>query len=183
CRLHQRIAETLDDGSDDPERVYGRARHYARGEADRTPAKVFASGLAAGRLALADHAPAEAMDFLERAAAAADAAGITPDAAFHLAVGAACSRTGRFVEALGHLDRALAAVPDRLGRAGVLAEIAWVHASAWDPGRCWETVCAGMAELGRPVPRGKLALVLTTLLTFLAGLVVGVTKIGYGSAV
>ncbi|MCW2642730.1 MAG: hypothetical protein JWP76_5036, partial [Dactylosporangium sp.] len=186
-RLHQRIAEALDaEGAVDPERavdpehVYAMARHYARGEHDRTPERVFVTGLAAGRLALADHAPAEALDFLEAAGAVATAAGITPDAEFHRALGVGCSRTGRFVEAVEHLDRALRAESDRLRRADVFAQIAWVHASAWDQDRAWETACRGMAELGWPLPRSRLGLIVTTLVSFLAGLAIGLTKIGFG---
>ncbi|GII23096.1 diguanylate cyclase [Planosporangium mesophilum] len=196
-RLHQRIAEALDAealdaeaadaearesaGSNNPERVYAMARHYARGESDRTPEKVFATGAAAGRLALAAHAPAEALDFLEAAAAAAAVGGFAPGTDFHRALGVACTRAGRFVEALEHLERALAAESDRLRRADLLAQLAYVHASAWDPDRAWDTVCRGMAELGSPIPRGRFALVVTTLMSFLAGLVIGLTKIGFGT--
>jgi hypothetical protein len=182
-RLHQRIAEAIEgDAGTGPAHVYAVARHYARGESDRTPEKVFTTGLAAGRLALADHAPGEAVAFLDRAAAAAATAGITPDAGFYTSLGVACARTGRFADALQHLDRALAAERDRLRRAAILAEIAWVQSSAWDFGRCWETVCQGMAELGRPIPRNKAVLLLTTLASFVAGLLAGITKVGFGTA-
>jgi tetratricopeptide (TPR) repeat protein len=192
-RLHQRLAEALDAEARqarereagavaDPEHVYAMARHYARGESDRTPDRVFTTGLAAGRLALADHAPAEAVDFLEVAVAVARAAGITPDAEFHRTLGVGCTRTGRFVEALEHLEWARRAEPDRLRRADILSHIAWVHASAWDPDRAWDTVCRGMAELGHPLPRNRFALVVTTLVSFLTGLAIGFTKIGFGAA-
>ena len=91
-RLHQRIAEVLEAiDATDPRYVYATARHYALGESDRSPEKVYASGLAAGWSALADHAPAEALAFLTPAAAAADAAGLVPDASFHLARGLSCA--------------------------------------------------------------------------------------------
>ncbi|MGC9665842.1 diguanylate cyclase [Planosporangium sp. 12N6] len=181
--LHQRIAEALDaEGSDDPERVYAMARHYARGEPDRAPERVFRASVAAGHLALADHAPAEALDFLDVAAVVAAGAGIATDSAFHRALGVGCARTGRFVEALVHLERALHAEPDRLRRADIIAQIAWVHAGAWDPGRAWETVCRGLAELGRPLPRSGFARFVTTLMSFLAGLAIGLTRIGFGTA-
>jgi diguanylate cyclase (GGDEF)-like protein len=182
-RLHQRIAEVLDaEGVDDPEHVYAMARHYARGECDRTPERVYATGVAAGRLALADHAPAEAVDFLESAASVAAAAGITPDAGFHRSLGVACSRTGRFDEALSHLDQALRDEPDPLRRAGILAQVALVHNSAWSPDRALEAVRRGLAELGKPLPRGRLWLIVTTLVSVALGLAVGRTKIGFGTA-
>jgi len=179
--LHQRIAEILEaTGTADPRSVYLTARHYALGEKERAPRKVYDTNLAAGRLALSDHAPAEAREFLLVAAAAADAAGLRPSPDFHEALGISCTRTGRFGEALAHLDRALRAEPDRLRRAEVLVQIAWVHTSAWSPERAFEAVRRGLAELGRPLPSGRLALVVTTLVSFAAGLLVGTTKIGFG---
>jgi len=182
-RLHQRIAEVLaaiDTG--DPRYVYAIARHYALGEGDRTPMKVYSSGFAAGRLALADHAPAEALAFLEAAAAAAHAAGLIPDPGFHLARGRSCARTGRFAEALEHLDRALQGESEPLRRADLLAEIAQVHTNSWDPGRALDAVSRGLTELGRPLPRRRLALVITALGSFIGGLVVGLTRLGFGTA-
>jgi hypothetical protein len=71
-----------------PRSTYDRP-HYALGDADRTPRKVYFSGLAAGRLALADHAPAEAREFLEVAARAAELAGLRPSPEFHSRWGSA----------------------------------------------------------------------------------------------
>jgi len=182
-RLHQRIAEVLEAaGSTDPWYVYQTARHYALGETDRTPRRVYAWSLAAGRLALADQAPAEARDFLRVAAAAAQTAGMTPGPDLHLALGVSCTRTGRFGEALAHLDVALLAEPDPLRRAEVLAQIARAHISAWDPSSAFDAVRRGLADLGRRLPRVGIVLVLSTLLRFLAGLLVGSTKLGFGTA-
>ncbi|HEV8173323.1 MAG TPA: AAA family ATPase, partial [Actinoplanes sp.] len=182
-RLHQRIAEVLEaTGRGEPSYVYATARHYALGETHRTPRKVYASGLAAGRLALAEHAPAEARQFLLVAVTAAQAARLTPDIGLPIALGQACARTGRFAEGLEHLDRALQAEPDRLRRAEVYGQIAEVHSSAWDPGRAFGAVRLGLAELGKPLPGNHLVLVVTTLWCVLAGLAVGLTGIGSGSA-
>ncbi len=183
-QLHQRIAEVLErEAPDLPQWVYAIAQHYARGETARTPDKVYTSGLAAGRLALADHAPAEAMAFLETAGAAARAAGVSPTADFHVALGVSCARTGRFAEALEHLDRGLDAEPDALRRAATHIEIAQVHLGAWDPGRAFATVRRGLAELGRPLPKGRFTLLVSTLTSFVVGLTIGATKIGFGNAV
>jgi eukaryotic-like serine/threonine-protein kinase len=182
-RLHQRIAEVLDAAAPaDPGYVYATARHYALGETERAPRRVYLSGFAAGRLALAEHAPAEALDFLEVAARSARAAGITPQPGFFVALAASCARTGRFAEALGHLDRALRDEPDRLRRAGILAEVALVHNSAWNPDRAFEAVRRGLAELGTPLPRRRLGLAVTTLAWVALGLAVGRTRIGFGVA-
>ncbi|HEU4426696.1 MAG TPA: diguanylate cyclase [Pilimelia sp.] len=182
-QLHQRIAEVLEAvDTADPRRVYATARHYALGEFDRTPERVYASGFAAGRLALEDHAPAAALEFLEVAADGAEIAGLVPDADFHRARGLSCARTGRFAEAIEHLDRALRDEKDELRRADVLAEIARVHTNSWDPGRALDAVSRGLAQLGRPLPSNRVALAVTSLGWFFAGLAVGLTRIGFGRA-
>ncbi len=181
--LHQRIAEVLDAAAPgDPRYIYAVARHYARGETARRPHRVYFTGFAAGRLALAEHAPAEARDFLEVAARAAPAAGITPPPDFFLALGTSCARSGRFAQAHQHLDQALRGEPDRLGRAEILAQAALVHNSAWNPDQAFDAVRRGLAELGSPLPRGRLALAVTTIWSVLLGLVVGRTKLGFGTA-
>jgi diguanylate cyclase (GGDEF)-like protein len=182
-RLHQRIAEVLEAAApDDPRYVYAIARHYALGEKDRRPKRVYLSGFAAGRLALAEHAPGQAREFLEVAAAAAASAGVTPQASFHLALGVACARSGRFSAALRHLDDALRGEPDKLRRAEIRAQIAMVHNSSWNPDRAFDAVRRGLAELGAPLPRGRFVLIVTTLWSVLLGLIVGRTKLGFGSA-
>ncbi|GAA2642553.1 hypothetical protein Adu01nite_24980 [Paractinoplanes durhamensis] len=182
-RLHQRIAEVMEAAApDDPRFVYAIARHYARGETDRRPQRVYLSGFAAGRLALADQAPAEACEFLEVAARAAQSAGVNPPAAFFLTRGISCARSGRFGEALRHLDDALRGEPDRLRRAEIRAQTAMVHNSAWNPDRAFDAVRLGLAELGAPLPRGRVGMVLSTLVSLVTGLIVGRTHLGFGTA-
>ncbi|HEX5198962.1 MAG TPA: diguanylate cyclase [Actinoplanes sp.] len=181
--LHQRIAEVLDAAAPgDPRYIYAVARHYALGETGRRPQRVYYSGFAAGRLALAEHAPAEAREFLEVAARAAAGAGVTPPPDFFLALGTSCARSGRFAEAHHHLDQALRGEPDRLGRAEILAQAAMVHNSAWNPDQAFEACRRGLAELGSPLPRGRAGLALTTLWSVLVGLFIGRTKLGFGNA-
>ncbi|MET0417405.1 MAG: diguanylate cyclase, partial [Actinoplanes sp.] len=182
-RLHQSIAEVLDATvPDDPRYVYATARHYALGETGRNPQRVYTSNFAAGRLALAEHAPAEAHDFLEVAARAAQGAGVTPQPGFFVALGASCARTGRFAEAQRHLETALRGEPDKLRRADIFAQVAQVHHSAWSPDQAFTAVRHGLTELGTPLPDGRLGIVLSTLASVLLGLFVGSTKLGFGSA-
>ncbi|MBL7259507.1 diguanylate cyclase [Paractinoplanes lichenicola] len=182
-RLHQRIAEMLDAATfDDPRYVYLTARHYALGEPHRRPDRVHLSGLNAGRLALAEHAPAEARTFLETAGKAAEAAGLTPLPGFFVALGTSCARSGRFAEALRHFDHALRDEPDKLRRAEIRALAAQVHNASWNPDRAFDAVRRGLSELGKPLPRGKFGLIATTLASVLLGLVVGRTHLGFGSA-
>lgn len=184
--VHQRIAQVLDaeqaSVSGDPERVYAVARHYALGESDRTPERVFMTSWAAGRLALTEHAPFEALAFLGRAAAAVEGAGIVPGAAFHQTLGLGCARAGRFAESLTHLDTALGTEADPLRRAGILALAAQVRLAVWQPDQALATVRRGLAQIGRPLPRTRLLLLASTLLSFLAGLFVGKLNVGFGTA-
>jgi diguanylate cyclase (GGDEF)-like protein len=181
--LHQRIAEVLDAAAPgDPRYIYAVARHYALGETARRPQRVYYSGFAAGRLALAEHAPAEAREFLEVAARSVASAGVTPPPDFFLALGTSCARSGRFAEAHHHLDQALRGEPDRLGRAEILAQAAMTHNSAWNPDQAFEAVRRGLSELGSPLPRGRFGLTVTTLWSVVLGLVIGWTKLGFGNA-
>jgi len=181
--LHQRIAEVLDAAATgDPRYVYAIARHYALGETASRPERVYRSGFAAGQLALSEHAPAEARDFLEVAARSAAAAGLTPPPDFFLALGTSCARSGRFAEAHNHLRRALRGEPDPQARARMLAQAALVDNSAWNPDQAFDAVCRGLAELGAPLPMGRLRLALTTLWSVLLGLVIGRTGLGFGTA-
>ncbi|MBU2663962.1 diguanylate cyclase [Actinoplanes bogorensis] len=182
-RLHQRIAEMLDAATfDDSRYIYSTARHYALGETARRPDRVHLSGFAAGRLALAEHAPAEALTFLEAAGRAAESAGLVPQPGFFVALGASCARTGRFAEALRHLDQALHAEPDKLRRAEIRAQVAQVHNSSWNPDRAYDAVRLGLSELGSPLPRGRFGLALTSFASLLLGLFVGRTHLGFGTA-
>ncbi|MFF5289032.1 diguanylate cyclase [Paractinoplanes globisporus] len=181
--LHQRIAEVLDAAAPgDPRYIYAVARHYALGETGRRPQRVYFSGFAAGRLALTEHAPAEAREFLKVAARAAGAARVTPPPDFFLALGTSCARSGRFAEAYEHLDQALRGEPDRIGRAGILVQEAMVRNSAWNPDQAYDAVRRGLAELGKPLPRTRLGLAVTTIWSVLVGLFIGTTGIGFGKA-
>ena len=116
--LHQRIAAVLEAlPSAGSEHVYALARHYSRGEVDRTPQRVFRRLLRRRALALTEYAPQEALGFLELADAAAANAGIDPDSQFHAALGTAYLRAGRFAEARDRLRLALATEPERQRRA------------------------------------------------------------------
>ncbi|GGQ85051.1 diguanylate cyclase [Couchioplanes azureus] len=181
-RLHDRIADVLEaSGDPDPETAYALARHTADGDPFYRPDRRFQAAYAAGRRALADHAPATALTFLQRAAAAAPEASITPDCAFHQTLAVAYHAAGRFADAEEALDRALAVAATPLDRARTLLLLAGVEDSAWNSVHPVATVERGLAELGRPSPRHGLALILLTLAMFAGGLLIRLTGIGYGT--
>ena len=173
-RVHQRIAEAL-DGSDggDARQVYAVALHYAAGEPERTPQRVFHTGWAAGRLALTENAVAAAVSFLEPARAAASGAGIEPDSAFWEALGQAYLRTGRLDAAERELRQALNSERDPLRRASLLVTLSIAQRGAWDIVGAVASCRQGLVEIGHRTPRNPVVLLGSTLSTVLLAATIG----------
>ncbi|MEU4564458.1 diguanylate cyclase [Actinoplanes sp. NPDC023936] len=173
-----RALERLPDGLRDEGHAYAVARHY-RGAGDAAPAADRLRSVAvAGLRALADQAPAEAVDYLGEAVAGDPAAGfelLHPLAQAYL-------RAGRYDEAAATLDRALAAEPDRLRRARLLTTRIELHHTLWDDARALDATRSALGELRRPLPgAGLLALVAALCVAFGGGFVRR-THIGFGTA-
>ncbi|MGW4940343.1 diguanylate cyclase [Actinoplanes sp. NPDC004185] len=178
-RLHQRIADVLDrEGAD----VYALARHCALGDPSYEPARMLRAGQAAGARALAEHAPDTALTFLEYAAEAAGTGGLTVGSEFHQLLGIAYHQNGRFDEAIAALTTALDGTTDRTARAHLHLHLARVHESNWGGAAQLREVELGLAELGRPLPRNPVLAALTGLWLFFVGCLIGVTRLGYGTA-
>jgi diguanylate cyclase (GGDEF)-like protein len=171
--LHQRIATVLDRRGAGDADLYATARHYALGESDRTPERVFATGWAAGRLALGENAPDAALSFLEAADAAAKRAGITPDSRFREAIGAAYWSTGRIGPALEQLEVGLAVEADPVRRAALLLQLSHVRRSGWDLTEALTCARQGLAELGVGVPDRPMVFGLATARIMLRWLALG----------
>jgi eukaryotic-like serine/threonine-protein kinase len=170
----------------DPAHAYALARHYLHGHVDRDPAKVVEVCRAAGALALADNAPAEAVALLEPAYRLAENLAATPPAS---PVGAVGELLGTAYRQVGHLTQALrtlrAALPGADGpvaRARILLQICRVHGDVWDADAALSTMDEGLAEVGRRLPRNQLWLLLTTVSRFVLGLAIERTRIGFGTA-
>jgi diguanylate cyclase (GGDEF)-like protein len=186
--VHRRIADALDrTGRTDPGAVFALARHCELGTSDPPspgdqPERTYRACLAAGRLALADHAPAEALGYLERAAATADRAGIGVDFDLLFLLATAQHRGGRFADAietawLGHV-RARSPVE----RARILALAAQAMQTAWRSTEEARLVHQALSELGRTPANGLPMLIVSTLWTFLMGRLCRLSRIGYGTA-
>jgi tetratricopeptide (TPR) repeat protein len=176
--LHDRAAEVLErHHGDDPARRYAVAGHRLLGAVDRDPDRVLRACVLAARQALADHAPAQAVSFLEPAVAMADA-----DVGVLRTLATGYQRAGRFDDALRTLHRALAASSDRFERAWLLYTIASVHDSTWNTAEQVAAVRQALAELGRPLPKHPLPRALSTLWLMVVGYLVGRTGIGRGTA-
>jgi diguanylate cyclase (GGDEF)-like protein len=159
--LHRRIAATLvAQGGTDPPNVYAVARHYAAGGLDHDPDRIYATGRAAGQLALAEHAPGAAVAFLETAADGARAAGIRPESRFHEVLAAAYLSAGDAGAAGRQLEPALAAETVPMRRAALFLQLAHVRRTEGESAAAVECARAGLAELGTPMPRTKPALFL-----------------------
>lgn len=182
--LHRRIADVLAKGPvDEPHLVYALARHYLLADPTDATDQVFSACFAAGRLALADHAPAMATAFLEHAAAVREQAADGPlDAAFLHALGVALHREGRYAPARVRLEQAFAAETTPAGRAGIMLELGKVRLATWNVPAALRAVDQGLAELGAPVPKRALLAALSTVASCFAGFLVSATGIGAGTA-
>jgi diguanylate cyclase (GGDEF)-like protein len=180
--LHQRIAEALDGlHPGDSEYVYAVARHYELGDlAD--PGRAYRAAISAGRLALLNHAPDRTLEFLDGAAAAAEAGGIVSGIEFHEPYGVACVRVGRFAEARGHLHEALAAETDPVRRAMLHGMICESYVNDWELADALSAADDALAAINRRLPGNPAVLALSTLWSFLLSLLVKWTGIGYGTA-
>ncbi|MFG1924200.1 diguanylate cyclase [Cryptosporangium sp. NPDC048952] len=184
--VHARIADVLagqtasSSAGAVPAIVYALARHRQLADDGSPNVDLFEACAVAGRLALTEHAPAEAVGFLEAAASAAARAGLIPDAAFLLTLGRAQHRTGHFRDALGTLEIAQRRTTDPMEQARVLALVAQVHDSTWATDRQSGAVDEALAVLGRPLPENSFVLVTSTVGRALLGCLMSVVRIGYG---
>ena len=182
--LHQWVAEWHDAaGGDGSAHTYTLARHYLHGHPARNPAKVVEVCRAAGALALAEHAPGEAVTLLEPAyrLAVADLPPVVASETGEL-LGAAYHQAGQIARAVETLTDALANAADRLARARILLAISVLHSDAWDLDPCLATMHRALAELDSRLPANPLRLLGGTLGRFVVGLAVERTGIGFGTA-
>ncbi len=134
--LHAAAAATL--GPDQP---FRQAQHLWQSFPWPNPVACSEAQRRAGLLACQQHAYQEAYEFFTRLEGDQTAESAE-------AFGYACYQTGRFQQALQHLEAALILQTDSLGRARVHHRLALVHMVEMDTSQAWRAVCAGLAELG-----------------------------------
>ncbi|GIF41632.1 protein kinase domain-containing protein [Actinoplanes xinjiangensis] len=171
---HQRVAEHLDRTGGD---AFAIARHHLDGHPARNPDQVVRACHAAGELALADNAPAQAMTLLEPAYRLAPGSSTVGEL-----LGSAYYRVGRLSDAVRVLTAALPGASGPVARARILLQLSRVHQDTWDTGAGLAAVHRALTELGRRLPRGRARLVAGTLLRFFAGLAIERTGVGFGTA-
>ncbi len=156
--FHARIAETLDAAArTDAAHLYAVARHYAASETARNPVRVYETNVAAGRTALTNFANEEAYRFLTHAARAAQTAALAVGSDIEEIIGEACTRTGRWTEAIAHLQTALDVTEDPVHRARLWARRVMVHIANRDTAEAWADLARGSRELGTAIPRAHVA--------------------------
>ena len=181
--LHQSIAQALEaQPVDNPEHVHALARHYLLGEVERSPEQAAVACLAAGRLALASRAAAEAAECLEAVDRLAGRVPWIVAHETHELLGSAYYQAGRLGDAKRVLTRALAGVPTRLDRARVLCRLAEIQQAVGDFAASDATTRSALAELRSPLPTNRLALVMSTLFRLVVGLFVERSRLGFGTA-
>jgi diguanylate cyclase (GGDEF)-like protein len=186
-QLHTRIAEALEatpipPGGHGVDHVYALAHHYLKcdhvpGSRSASAGRASAACRAAGRLALDNYAPVEAVAFLEYAVTL----GNPQDGEFLLLLGTALKRAGRMLDACERLEQALEAETEPLIQAEILVLIADVYRQRYDCTAAEEAVERGMAKVGARLPRNPFALTALTVLMFLAAVFMKSTRIGLGS--
>ncbi|GGQ75175.1 diguanylate cyclase [Couchioplanes azureus] len=183
-RLHHRLATTLEaltpDAQDAPH-VYAVAHHYAHGGAATDPEVLYRTAVAAGRRALADRAPGDAVEHLERARAAAARSGRPLPTEVAHALALAYLRTARFEAAREVLRTALDAEADPAARSRLWGTLAEVEHDAFAGAAAVAATTRALAELGHPLPGHGLARLLSALGSAIAGGVVRRTGLGAGT--
>ncbi|MFH2034330.1 MAG: protein kinase [Candidatus Margulisiibacteriota bacterium] len=176
---HQRIAETLDvGGGRGMDYVYALALHYAGGETQKNPKRVYETNKQAGIMAYKNYAPAKAYEFLKTAIQV----NVQQDVELEVAMGEICFQYRRLDEAKEHFNKALQLFEDPYERANIRARLALVHRSDLDTKSGIEEIEKGFKEIGRSMPKENVFNMLSSLGNFLYWIVLNVTRAKYGSS-
>ena len=180
-RAHEMLAHALEESGDTrPETVYEIATHYALGEVAGDPARAVDANHRAARLALAARADDDGLEFLATAQGIAEIYGVPVGSSFEADSADALFRAGKSRAALEHYQRALALERARPERARIELETARVFYAGSAGVPSLDHARRGLSELGRPLPSNRFVLAVTTLWWLLLGVLVGLTRIGFG---
>ena len=161
---HQRIAEA--HAARRPRRdadLFVVARHLVRGHPDRNPWQTMEAGARAAHLALAAHAPEMAVELLEPVVEVARRTRVQLSQPVVRALAEAYLGSGRSRDALALLDRAVADEPRALDRAVLHSLRARALLGHFDGEAAIAAAEEGLDELGWPLPRTRLGLLLVGL--------------------
>jgi diguanylate cyclase (GGDEF)-like protein len=182
-RAHQLLARALEGSGDTrPEAVYEIARHYALGEVEAEPVKAFQANYRAARLALSAQADEEALAFFSAADSIADEYSLPVGSVFHADFGNALVRAHDATGAFKRYETALELQPDGPQAANVHEALARLYFTQGDDESCLAHTRSGLGAIGKALPSNTFVLLLTSMASFAAAVLVGVTRIGFGRA-
>jgi diguanylate cyclase (GGDEF)-like protein len=181
AQLHQDIAEVLerrldDETADADERVYAIARHFLLGLPTRSVDRAFEICRTAGRSAIAEQAPGQAVVLLEHADT------LRPkDARLLARLGTALYRDRQYPAARSRLEEALVVEKDGLRRGRILLQLTEVHRATRNTRKARLAVEWGLAELDAALPDSAPARAIGAIWAGLVAAVVFVTGWGFGT--
>jgi signal transduction histidine kinase/tetratricopeptide (TPR) repeat protein/predicted Ser/Thr protein kinase len=162
-RLHQRAAEALDAEKEPSfEELCAAALHFAAGQPEKDPARVYRVARAAAEAALARFDNETALRFHAQARRAAEAGRIALDPSFFRIAGEAHLRLGSLDESLAAFEAALDRTTDAGTKAVILGRIAWVYQTRAEPEQAWAILDRAFGALGAHMPVENLASAATT---------------------
>lgn len=150
--LHQRIAETWDDGTQSgTAAVFAIARHYGHGQKERKPRQAYRAAHEAAILAANQLDHEDAVEFFQIGAETARLGGWSLEPIYLRAWAESQISVGDLDGSLESLQAAL--VESRgIDRVEILARQAWVHDLRADASLGWSTLERAFAELGDVMP-------------------------------
>lgn len=180
--VHQSIAEALDQ-PDNQGNLYAVAHHYAQGHVARNPKRVVERNLAAGLLAVAEHANEQAFVLLDRAREL-NTGILSADDHLRLleGLGRACALTGRLDAAFDHLQQALHQAKTQADRFRLQNLLTLSYASQGRNDDALASLMEAFRVLGQPFPQSLGMQILTMLWAVVLGNFLALTGIGYGRA-
>ncbi|MBT0771841.1 diguanylate cyclase [Kineosporia sp. J2-2] len=175
--MHLRIAQSMEQSMEHgaasgatgattrPEYAYAIAHHYMQcdPDSDERLEKIFDAAWRAGRLALENHAPNEAINFLEFAAGLR----AQPPGSFLIELAHALKQNGRLEAARNRTEQALRGETDPVRRAGMYSLLADLHRDDWDNAASLAAVASGLGELGLALPASRPLLLVSSWLRLL----------------
>jgi diguanylate cyclase (GGDEF)-like protein len=176
ARLHQAVGEVLEARGDENTEVFRIARHFLLGTPSSATDRAFPICLAAGRAALAAHAPGAAARFLEHAAELR-----AGDARLLYRLGMALHRDGQYGPARRRLEEALAVEKDGLRRGRILLQLTDVHRATQNTRKAIHAVDWGLAELDAARADGPVRRLVAGLWAGLVAAVIMATGWGFGT--
>ena len=143
-------------GVDGDDSLFALADHYARGQVEKNPKRVYEVCLIAGKKAEGYYANQEAFDFLVHAYKATLRYTATPAPELFQALGDLCFRLDHVDTGISFLKRALDLTTDGLERTELRIQLAQGQLARLDIAKAKQEIFLGFTELGSPYPKTRI---------------------------